>query len=1036
MSLIPAEYSRILSTRSIRLQLPVKSGQDGGNYVCKMKKANGDVDVIANQIVDVEHYPQKVKNIDCHVYNWYSMTCRWDLGVQYVHPDNVMVELVWAVSDGSQYDCPKLTKTSCVWVQDATRDRFRVDMIYTMAVAVTNNRTQTNKTTVTSDIFKIDTSEIVQPAPVKDLTYNTSSTCLTLTWNHSAPVHKKIYRLQFSGEWDDRSEGKNVEVQEQSYTTCGLRPHTWYKVRIACRPVHWDGKSQTGYWSEEMALSLMTKEDLPAGAPQVLEGSYAVHSCDFVNCRNVIVYWKGVDPHESNGNITRYRLIKKDLSTHDVISRELGNVTNYQLSLADDRSYKIRFQAGTSVGYSPYSTEIIIPSRSNEPAPVDNFLVEYDDDQSSGKQWLDLQWTAPAKVKRRIVSYTLYWCHGNKRTQKCKTEIDWKILPKRYNYYRLPITKEVLKDLILGISVEVEVSRSTKYSSGISWNNCIYIKNSKPGTAPRNFRLSPIAPDTSIKVEWDRFLCHEAQGYITTFNIYHCLIDEEKNCSGQAKSLVVNGRATNAIIPGLEQGKSYMFWMEAVSESGRGPQTLPIYAVVPFSELQPEEIAGIVVAVLFVFALAMCGVVCCIKRCYKTVKQEFKPYEIVVPNISLPSIPMPQSSPSEIKPTVTADDENDDDDDDSIYAEIDDNVSDPSTPGSVSGVEAPLINNNIPATLNKSKLYGENTTLKNKSSLTDGIGYHSNLKNSMESFLLRLNNSSGSNMSEKFEKKKLNMNQGYLTPNGSIKHEKKPSSDPNLLGDKNCSPYHCTDIINTDTRTCEKIGKKMNGPYGKDIHSEGSMYGDPSYGTNDLSLAPTRSQPSIPWREQLENNVCEQFNIKHTLDRRKTRQSDCYNESVVSDDMNNLSGDCSAMEMMLSAYVPGLSSGNSECCSQPVKSYCKFGMEIPSNNSSAFLMDNPNMPCSNSARNNMPAPPQGYVGHEQLSMTVSHNTNSDSQESGGRISGPREGEGRVMPGDSEGGVSSQRPVSEVVNVPAHFYGSLSLLDDDGTVTEL
>ena len=41
--------------------------------------------------------PEAVSGVNCTVYNWENMTCRWDLGRDYHHPEHVHVSLVWTI---------------------------------------------------------------------------------------------------------------------------------------------------------------------------------------------------------------------------------------------------------------------------------------------------------------------------------------------------------------------------------------------------------------------------------------------------------------------------------------------------------------------------------------------------------------------------------------------------------------------------------------------------------------------------------------------------------------------------------------------------------------------------------------------------------------------------------------------------------------------------------------------------------------------------------------------------------------------------
>lgn len=41
--------------------------------------------------------PVPVKKIDCEVYNWQNMTCKWNLRADYVHPELMSITLVFIV---------------------------------------------------------------------------------------------------------------------------------------------------------------------------------------------------------------------------------------------------------------------------------------------------------------------------------------------------------------------------------------------------------------------------------------------------------------------------------------------------------------------------------------------------------------------------------------------------------------------------------------------------------------------------------------------------------------------------------------------------------------------------------------------------------------------------------------------------------------------------------------------------------------------------------------------------------------------------
>ena len=254
--------------------------------------------------------------------------------------------------------------------------------------------------------------------------------------------------------------------------------------------------------------------------------------------------------------------------------------------------------------------------------------------------------------------------------------------------------------------------------------------------------------------------------------------------------------------------------------------------------------------------------------------------------------------------------------------------------------------------------------------------------------------------------------------------QRKPASDPYLLNQSDCSPYSCTDILNSDMTHNNMNGKFTDKPV-KVIHSEGSMYCDPSYGTNDLSMVPAKSSASIsiPCRDQLQKDLREHFNIKHSLDRRKGGMSDYCDNTLISNNTNDLNVSASignvAMEPKVVHYVPNALDEPERSCdngmtSYPMTSYSKLTTEIPKDNQC-------NTPCSNTPVTRMNSMVNGYVGFDQVQTPLSYN---------------QQGDLPVKCSETNTGAVGQRPPSEVMNLPPHFYRSLTLLDDTGNVTEL
>lgn len=1028
---IPSKYVSIVGTRSIKLRMPILSPDDSGNYVCKINKTNGKIGVLGFQVVTVDYKPQKVKkeDISCRVFNWEKMNCTWKLGVNYIHIRDIKVELVWAVaSDNKQYDCPHQTNTSCVWYSDNSKDRLRWNMPYSMGILVSNEITKDQVITT----FVQDTESIVQPDTVSNVVITPNSTCMTIQWNHSDQKNLKLFQVQYKSEWMQTAEV--IETEEMSAVACDLKPHTWYTVEIRARPLTSRG-IETGFWSEAVAHMELTKEDVPSGAPEVSFGSFAEYPCGLRFCRKVIVFWKPVKRNQSNGQIIHYHVNLLDLNSEVSIPSSIGNVTNQEFSIDINHAYKVQISAATRVGISEHAASVFIPEQSQEPRHPEEFVVEQSTTDSNEEQ-IDISWKHPSSPNpsSQVRSYTVYWCRGAHLIQICQETVNWKVLHPNSSEFSMVVERKSVPNMLFGISVETSplFSNSRNWtSSGIKWNTCIYKKNGKPLIAPSRFRLSSHTEETSVKVEWDSFQCHESDGYVQKFLLFFCEAETLENCTGGTFNITVEGQEHSVVVEELDPGASYRMWMMAEAAGGVGPSTDPLYATIPVSDVQTEEIVGILVAVLVVFALTLCGVICCIRRCYHTVKSNLQPYDIVIPNVQAPPrssvvcqessyqeldlpVPVIPPKPPSTQKSKTKYDEEEDDDDDSIYAKINDLDSHPSSPGE-GAATVPLLNKNKANTLDsdvKTNIFDDKARLLNNNAcLADSM--RNGVMNSAETLLCRLHPSHIAMYS---------YNGGKFVPNVKyMPHENVSQVFKNRTIDTaalaSCSPYDCVDVTGKAYSVKDFCTRN-----GKVISENGTNTCDSLYLKNDLSGSP------VGRKEYMTNtgsnrDMKENFNIRLTLDRRKTPDSCSENantfnlhNSSIGDEryhINSVDNKCNINDSDL----------DSNQLYPAITSYCKANPTYPVD---PYLTNDLNMSFPRSGGN-------GYVDHNQFNIQsgtvplTDYITTSASE----RLSRNPEGAGNQL-----NVLSGTRPVSEVVNVPPHFYGSLSLLDNDGEVTEL
>lgn len=242
-------------------------------------------------------------------------------------------------------------------------------------------------------------------------------------------------------------------------------------------------------------------------------------------------------------------------------------------------------------------------------------------------------------------------------------------------------------------------------------------------------------------------------------------------------------------------------------------------------------------------------------------------------------------------------------------------------------------------------------------------------------------------------------NKTYGTdPRSPVCRQPRLSSSQDILRNVEPSPYSCVDIVNLPTSRQNRAMSTADG-----CHSVASTYSDPAYGTNNLSATPLRKKcvtlPSNSAENFLHHN---HFNIKrHPVDI-KTLQD--YSETN---------------DLLMDQYgltVTGESVGVDEVPSAPISSYVKIEDTDATEDETSSVDEN----TLEGDRNNSRHPPRvlsNYVCQVQFEKNRKCKPSVTSS--------PKQL--NIKP--------SSRPISEVVNVPAHFYGSLSVLDT-GDATEL
>lgn len=265
-----------------------------------------------------------------------------------------------------------------------------------------------------------------------------------------------------------------------------------------------------------------------------------------------------------------------------------------------------------------------------------------------------------------------------------------------------------------------------------------------------------------------------------------------------------------------------------------------------------------------------------------------------------------------------------------------------------------------------------------------------------------------------------------------------PSSDSDV------SPYSCVDIVCPNS---EKIHRKLsNFSTEKTCHSLGSMLNDPDYTLNKPN------DLSVPYdgNSAIHSGSREHFNIKLPLDRRKHDPHNYTSNEIHNNSGQTVNTDHDSTEWQSHGSYTGsgltLDSVRPSTKWQAHGSYSGNTLDSEHTQDSNYLSEGKissyvretDIEPINSPGVLPPPSLDGYIEEKQLRCS----NNNTIKTINGYICNIQD----VLPGPREitenGGITYRkqpthgpRPVSEVVQVPPHFYGSLSLLDS-GDATEL
>ncbi|KAK7485271.1 hypothetical protein BaRGS_00023522 [Batillaria attramentaria] len=621
---IGSQYVDIINSRTIRLRYPVTTLDDEGLFMCWLNNIHNDQETVGMQFVQTDYQPVNVTSVNCTVYNWKNMTCRWDLRRNYKHKENMEVSLVWTIS-GIQKDCPILTPTSCTWPGQLGHDHDVTDMylpgsVYIMTVQVVNKARQVSATS--NPPFRIVSSQFVKPDAVRDLHVSgKNATCLNLTWTHSDRTSRKLALVQYFSEWNQgnwtnlplkpfRSRGVRVSI-------CDLTPFTDYTIRIGVWPEGRPGQ-QVGFRSDWEYKTVRTDSSVPEVGPAMCTGCFT-DLPSTSDQRKIIIYWKHIPWPLRYSTIRGYHLHIPESNANSTVANcnfTDANNTSCLLALQPDRAYTLQLYAITMKNERSRSFSAIhLTSIAQKPPAPSSFVVE-----------TQRKWNASTG------EFYLRWS-GQPNTWRYQDEPEWEDLAGDATQFTLSVKRreknlprkgDNQEDYLVGVSRQV-MHDGHIVSSGIVWARCIYLQGEVP-MPPENVNFAEVQRAGSLSVIWDRGECSTNNVYILRYVVYYCQTDTNNKCKGKVRKANVTDN-NSILLDNLEPGMYYRVSVSAVSEWGEGQQSQPpIYARVTTAEQVEEStnyaIIGVILAVFVIIILILIGI-CKLRRHYVKNREKF-----------------------------------------------------------------------------------------------------------------------------------------------------------------------------------------------------------------------------------------------------------------------------------------------------------------------------------------------------------------------------------------------------------------------------
>ncbi|XP_077060929.1 protein tyrosine phosphatase receptor type Db isoform X11 [Siphateles boraxobius] len=369
-----------------------------------------------------------------------------------------------------------------------------------------------------------------------------SATSITLMWDSGNPLAVSYYIIQYRPASSTDTFKEIDAIATTRYSVGGLSPYSHYHFRVMA-------VNSIGRGPASQTVEARTAEQAPSSPPRRVRGRMLSGS-------TAMVQWE--EPEEANGQVVGYRVYYTSDSSLSVSQWEKemvrgANFLNVR-DLTPNKTYYIRVLAFTAVGDGPLSSDLHIIAKTGVPSQPTEPKAEVKSETS-----ILLSWIPPAHSGTdAITGYELIYRLGDQPEQKISFD---------------PSSSYLLKNLKPFSSYVFQLAARSKHGLG-AFTSEITVQTPQTQTTPPPQEVTCISPSsTSLLLSWAPPLTEE-NGIITGYSIRYVAVERENDPVQRIPNIPSN--CFRYRIEGLKKGTLYSVTVAAHTDTGQGPESLPI----------------------------------------------------------------------------------------------------------------------------------------------------------------------------------------------------------------------------------------------------------------------------------------------------------------------------------------------------------------------------------------------------------------------------------------------------------------------------